>query len=59
MRRSLPRFSEENFDRNMAIVEALQALAAEKGVTAGQLALAWAKTNVLPHRLAPRRAAAG
>jgi aryl-alcohol dehydrogenase-like predicted oxidoreductase len=41
MRRGLPRFSEENLDRNLAIVEALRALAEEKGVTAGQLALAW------------------
>ncbi|WP_431878664.1 aldo/keto reductase [Amycolatopsis sacchari] len=41
MRRDLPRFAEGNFDRNLAIVEALRALAAEKGVTAGQLALAW------------------
>ncbi|HEY2060662.1 aldo/keto reductase [Amycolatopsis sp. NBC_01480] len=45
MRRGLPRFSEENFDRNMAIVEALRALAAEKGVTAGQLALAWVQAQ--------------
>ncbi|WP_215549862.1 aldo/keto reductase [Amycolatopsis sp. CA-230715] len=41
MRRNLPRFAEGNFDRNLAIVEALRALAEEKGVTAGQLALAW------------------
>jgi aryl-alcohol dehydrogenase-like predicted oxidoreductase len=41
MRRNLPRFAEGNFERNLAIVEALRALAAEKGVTAGQLALAW------------------
>ncbi|GAA5170554.1 MULTISPECIES: aldo/keto reductase [Amycolatopsis] len=41
MRRGLPRFAEGNFDRNLAIVEALRALAAEKGVTPGQLALAW------------------
>ncbi|KAA9151783.1 aldo/keto reductase [Amycolatopsis acidicola] len=41
MRRGLPRFAEENLDRNLAIVEALRKLAAEKGVTAGQLALAW------------------
>ncbi len=41
MRRGLPRFEGENFDRNLAIVEALRALAAERGVTAGQLALAW------------------
>jgi aryl-alcohol dehydrogenase-like predicted oxidoreductase len=41
MRRRLPRFAEDNFNRNLAIVEALRELAAEKGVTAGQLALAW------------------
>ena len=41
MRRGLPRFDAENFDRNLAIVERLTALAAERGVTAGQLALAW------------------
>ncbi|WP_184675375.1 aldo/keto reductase [Saccharothrix violaceirubra] len=41
MRHRLPRFSDENFDRNAAIVAALTALAAEKGVTPGQLALAW------------------
>ena len=45
MRRGLPRFSEENFDRNLAIVEALRALAAERGVTAGQLALAWVQSR--------------
>jgi aryl-alcohol dehydrogenase-like predicted oxidoreductase len=36
-----PRFSEENLAKNLAIVEALTALAAERGVTPGQLALAW------------------
>lgn len=41
MRRSMPRFSGENFDHNLAIVQALHALAERKGVTAGQLALAW------------------
>ncbi|WP_123748307.1 aldo/keto reductase [Saccharothrix texasensis] len=41
MRRGLPRFAEENLARNTAIVDALRALAAERGVTAGQLALAW------------------
>ncbi|KZB82228.1 aldo/keto reductase [Amycolatopsis regifaucium] len=45
MRRNLPRFAEGNFERNMAIVEALRALAAEKGVTAGQLALAWVQSQ--------------
>jgi aryl-alcohol dehydrogenase-like predicted oxidoreductase len=41
MRRGMPRFAEDNLDRNLAIVEALRKLASEKGVTAGQLALAW------------------
>jgi aryl-alcohol dehydrogenase-like predicted oxidoreductase len=41
MRRSLPRFSEDNLARNLAIVEALRSLADERGVTPGQLALAW------------------
>ncbi len=36
-----PRFAEGNLERNLAIVEALRALAERKGVTAGQLALAW------------------
>ncbi|MEU4740267.1 aldo/keto reductase [Actinosynnema sp. NPDC023658] len=41
LRRDLPRFAEENIARNTAIVDALRVLAAERGVTAGQLALAW------------------
>ncbi len=40
-RRSLPRFQAENFDANLALVTLLEDMAAEKGVTAGQLALAW------------------
>lgn len=40
-RRSLPRFQAENFDANLALVSLLEDMAAEKGVTAGQLALAW------------------
>ncbi|NRF11104.1 aldo/keto reductase [Agrobacterium pusense] len=40
-RRGLPRFQGENFDANLALVRLLEDLAAEKGVTAGQLALAW------------------
>jgi aryl-alcohol dehydrogenase-like predicted oxidoreductase len=40
-RRHLPRFKEENFQRNLAIVERVRELAAEKGVTPAQLALAW------------------
>jgi aryl-alcohol dehydrogenase-like predicted oxidoreductase len=37
MRRGLPRFAEGNFERNMAIVDALRALADSKGVTAGHV----------------------
>ncbi|MCZ1008213.1 aldo/keto reductase [Streptomyces lydicus] len=41
LRRSQPRFADGNLDQNLAIVEQLDALAAQKGVSAGQLALAW------------------
>ncbi|MFD1744647.1 aldo/keto reductase [Rhizobium helianthi] len=40
-RRSLPRFQKENFDANLALVQLLEQMAEKKGVTAGQLALAW------------------
>ena len=46
-----PRMADGNLERNLEIVEALRALAAEKGVTAGQLALAWVQSrgeNVVP-----------
>jgi aryl-alcohol dehydrogenase-like predicted oxidoreductase len=36
-----PRFSSENFDRNQALVDRVCTIAARRGVTAGQLALAW------------------
>lgn len=40
-RRSNPRFMGENFRRNLDLVEAVKTIAADKGVTAAQLALAW------------------
>jgi aryl-alcohol dehydrogenase-like predicted oxidoreductase len=40
-RRSGPRFTGENLDRNQQLVAKLGELADEKGVTRGQLALAW------------------
>jgi aryl-alcohol dehydrogenase-like predicted oxidoreductase len=40
-RRHHPRFSEENFQRNLAIAERIRAMAEEKGITPAQLALAW------------------
>jgi aryl-alcohol dehydrogenase-like predicted oxidoreductase len=40
-RRNNPRFQGENFTRNLQLVERVRQIAAEKGVTAAQLALAW------------------
>lgn len=40
-RRNLPRFQGENFARNLLLVDKVQQLAAAKGCTPGQLALAW------------------
>ena len=40
-RRFSPRFQGENFGKNLELVKRVQALAADKGVSAGQLALAW------------------
>jgi aryl-alcohol dehydrogenase-like predicted oxidoreductase len=40
-RRLNPRFQGENFQRNLDLVKGIQDLAAEKGCTAAQLALAW------------------
>ncbi|PXX57789.1 aryl-alcohol dehydrogenase-like predicted oxidoreductase [Nocardia tenerifensis] len=41
VRRTQPRFADGNLEQNLAIVERLNELASAKGVTAGQLALAW------------------
>ena len=40
-RKVFPRFTEENIRRNAVLVEALEGIAAEKGCTTPQLALAW------------------
>ena len=40
-RRLSPRFQGENFQRNLALVDRVRALAEAKSVTAGQVALAW------------------
>jgi aryl-alcohol dehydrogenase-like predicted oxidoreductase len=40
-RRHMPRFSEANFAKNLELVVKVQELAANKGCTAAQLALAW------------------
>jgi aryl-alcohol dehydrogenase-like predicted oxidoreductase len=47
----MPRFQGEAFNKNQVLVAGLLALAAEKGATAGQLALAWVLAkgeNVVP-----------
>lgn len=36
-----PRFSEENFHKNLELVDTLKAIADKKGCTSGQLTLAW------------------
>jgi len=46
-----PRFSEENFANNLKLVDSVSELAKKKGVTPGQLALAWLLKqgqNVIP-----------
>ena len=40
-RRSSPRFRGENFEKNLQLVDRVREMADEKGVTPGQLALAW------------------
>lgn len=40
-RRANPRFQGENFRKNLDLVEAVKAIAADRGVSAAQLALAW------------------
>jgi len=40
-RRTSPRFQGENFARNLKLVESIQRMAADKGISTGQLALAW------------------
>ncbi len=41
LRRTMPRFNADNWPVNLALVDAFTALAAEQGVTAAQLSLAW------------------
>jgi aryl-alcohol dehydrogenase-like predicted oxidoreductase len=48
-RRTNPRFSDENFARNLASVEAIRSIATEAGVTPAQLALAWVLAQAGDH----------
>ena len=49
-RRNHPRFQHENFERNLPLVRRIEEMAARKGCTPAQLALAWllAHPNVVP-----------
>ena len=40
-RKRAPRFSEENFPKNLKLVDALVSISQKKGCTSGQLTLAW------------------
>jgi aryl-alcohol dehydrogenase-like predicted oxidoreductase len=40
-RKMIPRFTAEHFPKNLQLLSAIQAIAAEKGCTSGQLAIAW------------------
>jgi len=41
LRRRMPRFSEENLSKNVALLDELRAIATRHGCTTGQLSLAW------------------
>jgi aryl-alcohol dehydrogenase-like predicted oxidoreductase len=49
-RRFSPRFTGDNFEKNLALVEEIKTLASEKGCTPSQLTLAWvmSRGNVVP-----------
>jgi pyridoxine 4-dehydrogenase len=44
-RRHLPRFSEENFPKNVELIHQLEQLAKRKGCTPGQIGVAWVKAQ--------------
>ncbi|WP_345781339.1 aldo/keto reductase [Pseudoxanthomonas sp.] len=58
-RRSSPRFQGDNFAANLALVDKVNAIAADKGCTPGQLALAWVLAQGEPARLASTARRAG
>jgi aryl-alcohol dehydrogenase-like predicted oxidoreductase len=44
-RRTLPRFQGDNLERNLELVDVVRSIAADKGVTPGQVALAWVQAQ--------------
>ena len=58
IRTRMPRFAAENFSRNLVLIDALRAIAREKGVSTAQLAFAWVRSrgdDVIPLIGARRR----
>ena len=51
-RHTYPRFQGDALQANLALVDRVKELAAKKGVTPGQLALAWVHAQVRPRMLA-------
>ena len=48
-RRDMPRYSEENFAQNLALINCLKTLSSERGASPAQVALAWLMAqNVIP-----------
>lgn len=45
MRRGMPRFAPENFDKNLKLVEELEKIAKMKGCKPGQVGLAWVRAQ--------------
>ena len=56
-RRNAPRFQGENFQKNLDLVRKIEELAAAKGCTPSQLALAWVLAQGDGHRADPRHQA--
>ena len=56
-RRHGPRFTGENLKQNLALAERVRELAAERGITPGQLALAWVLSRWRARRADPRHQA--
>jgi aryl-alcohol dehydrogenase-like predicted oxidoreductase len=57
-RRQIPRFRQENLERNLALVNAVSEIAAERGLTSAELTLAWVLSrgdDVIPIPGASRR----
>lgn len=57
-RRTVPKFQGENFYKNKAIVEEIKKLAAQKGCTTSQIALAWVASQgmiAIPGTTKPKR----